>query len=70
MSITQPRLKSILTSLISKNNDTYISPKALAAKLGVTTRTLRSDIKNLNNSLKIYDVSIKNKRGTWLISTY
>ncbi len=63
MSITQPRLKSILTSLISKNNDTYISPKALAAKLGVTTRTLRSDIKNLNNSLKIYDVSIKNKRG-------
>lgn len=61
MSITQPRLKSILTSLISKNNDTYISPKALAAKLGVTTRTLRSDIKNLNNSLKIYDVSIKNK---------
>ena len=70
MSITQPRLKSILTSLISKNNDTYISPKALAAKLGVTTRTLRSDIKNLNNSLKIYDVSIKDKRGTWLISTY
>lgn len=42
MSITQPRLKSILTSLISKNNDTYISPKALAAKLGVTTRTLET----------------------------
>lgn len=63
MSITQPRLKAILLSLISKKGETYVAPKVLADKLRITTRTLRSDIKNLNNSLKSYDIVIQNKRG-------
>lgn len=63
MSITQPRLKAILLSLISKKDVNYVALKVLADKLGITTRTLRSDIKNLNDSLKAYDITIQNKRG-------
>lgn len=69
MPFSQPRLKSILLLLISKNstnNTTYLSSKSLADKLDVTTRTLRSDIKTLNNSLKQYDIQIKDKRGKGL----
>lgn len=52
-----------MLSLISKKGETYVAPKVLADKLGITTRTLRSDIKNLNDSLKSYDIVIQNKRG-------
>lgn len=61
--LSQPRLKSILMTLIFQNVDAYVSMKDLANTLNVTTRTLRSDIKTLNISLRNYGVEIKNKRG-------
>ena len=61
--LSQPRLKSILMTLIFQNQDTYIPMKDIANTLNVTTRTLRSDIKILNLSLANYGVKVKNKRS-------
>ena len=57
--LSQPRLKSILMTLIFQNQDTYIPMKDIANTLNVTTRTLRSDIKILNLSLANYGVKVK-----------
>lgn len=61
--LSQPRLKSILMALIFQNPDTYVSMKDLANALEVTTRTLRSDINSLNQSLNYYEIQVRNKRG-------
>lgn len=63
MAFSQPRLKAILTSLIFQQNENYLSTKELANSLHITTRTLRSDIKTLNESLRSYKMEIINKRG-------
>ncbi|ASN04295.1 BglG family transcription antiterminator [Virgibacillus necropolis] len=48
--------------LLSKTND-YLSSIHLSQKMGVTSRTVREDIKNLNHILKEYSIFIDSSRG-------
>ncbi len=64
MQFSYKRLNDIFTFLISKKN--CVPQLALSEKLGVTARTIRSDIKQINLELKNTGVKIKNKRGEGL----
>lgn len=66
MQFSNSRLKPILLILVTQNEHQYISMSALSAKLKVTTRTLRSDVKEINEQLLNYGICIKNKRGKGL----
>ncbi|RMC24922.1 MULTISPECIES: transcription antiterminator [unclassified Lactobacillus] len=66
MQFSNSRLKSILLVLVTQNEHQYISMSALSAKFKVTTRTLRSDVKEINEQLSNYGICLKNKRGKGL----
>lgn len=55
------RLQNLLDYILSHKD--YTSPSALTRHLHISQRTLRSDIRNLNNELSVYDAQIIMKRG-------
>lgn len=70
MEFSNSRLKSILLVLVTQNTHQYVSMSALSAKFKVTTRTLRSDIKEINEQLVNYNISLKNRRGKGLYLSF
>lgn len=63
MKLSYKRLGTILELLLNNSANRYVSASFLAQKCNVSTRTIRSDIQELNNELESYQVKIKNKRG-------
>lgn len=63
MKLSYKRLGNILEFLLSNSANPYVSASFLARKCNVSTRTIRSDIQELNKELASFQVRIKNKRG-------
>ena len=55
------RQKKILSILNSKHG--IATGKEISAKIGVSERTVRSDISNINDCLKAYDIQILSIHG-------
>lgn len=63
MKLSYKRLGTILELLLNNSANCYVSASFLAQKCNVSTRTIRSDIRELNKELAANQVKIKNKRG-------
>ena len=63
MKLSYKRLGNILELLLNNSANRYVSASFLAQKCNVSTRTIRSDIRELNKELSDEHVEIKNKRG-------
>ncbi|WEV37646.1 PTS sugar transporter subunit IIA [Lactobacillus sp. ESL0677] len=63
MKLSYKRLSDILSVLLRNTTNKYLSASYIAKKFNVSTRTIRSDINELNKELVDFDVEIKNKRG-------
>lgn len=63
MQLSYKRLGEILGVLLRMPETQYISANNLAERLGVTSRTIRSDVKEINEEIASYHVSIQNRRG-------
>ncbi|GEO44777.1 helix-turn-helix domain-containing protein [Companilactobacillus alimentarius] len=61
LKLSYPRLKKILMIIILARVE--ISGSELAKRLNVSTRTIRSDINELNSDIGGYDLKILNRRG-------
>ena len=55
------RMVMLLKILASKND--YVNSDTLSIQLGVTSRTIREDIKKLNHTIRDFDLKISSKRG-------
>ncbi|WEV43846.1 PRD domain-containing protein [Lactobacillus sp. ESL0684] len=62
MELSHKRLGNILKILLNDSSNKYFSASFLAQNFGVSTRTIRNDIQELNKELDKYNVQIKNKR--------
>ena len=63
MQLSYKRLGDILGILLRMPEAQYISANNLADRLGVTSRTIRSDVKEINEEIVACHVSIQNRRG-------
>ncbi|GHV98072.1 transcriptional regulator [Lactobacillus nasalidis] len=63
MQLSYKRLGEILSILLRMPEAQYISANNLAERLGVTSRTIRSDIKEINDEIASYHISVQNRRG-------
>lgn len=63
MQLSYKRLGDILGILLRMPEAQYLSANNLADRLGVTSRTIRSDVKEINEEIAVCHVSIQNRRG-------